>query len=68
MKGKERSKVHMGSLKNIQVDKCLEAVDSPFSVEDVEEEVVAALFDESWEGEVPLVTARVDSECMKFQA
>jgi len=30
VKGKERSKVHMGSLKNIQVDKCLEAVDSPF--------------------------------------
>jgi len=29
---------------------------------------VAALFDESWEGEVPLVAARVDSQCMKFQA
>ena len=30
--------------------------------------MVAALFDESWEGEVPLVAARVDSQCMKFQA
>ena len=29
---------------------------------------MAALFDESWEGEVPLVAARVDSQCMKFQA